>query len=133
MNSAKWRWLLEYLLGAVLIGVPLFYIEGHLLLKLPLRDLLEPMIVLLVLIVTSGSPMYWARNRAAGDRSDLRPLYVIMGVYGTVFCLLLAYYGARLGVITPETARGYGIAALFTVPLGVAFAFYMHKKLAARR
>jgi uncharacterized iron-regulated membrane protein len=112
----------------VIIAIPGLYVEGHVLLGLPLRKLVEPIGVLLGLFLLLGPFLYWGKERASLPKPDIRPLIAVGGIAGMIFFLLVVFYGFRLDIIEGRTARELAITALCIMPLGVTLSYFVLKR-----
>ena len=128
-NSKRWRDYLAFsLTGATLSGLTV-YLVGHLAFAIPIERLISPFCAFVALFASSAPLIYWARSYAISERADFRQLFFSTGLVCLVACLLAAFYGARLGLLDPHTAKGYAVTCALGGPFGILLGYYAHKNI----
>jgi hypothetical protein len=57
----------------------------------------------------------------------------VVSAYGLANCLVWAYYGFKVGLLTAEEARGDYLGLLVFIPLAGLAAFYFRKQVLKRQ
>jgi hypothetical protein len=109
------------------------FVLGHSLLHVPLHQLREPALVVALMDVPAMILLYPAREWAYAADPRPGPLAGLLSCWGVGFYLVLAFYAARLGVISPAAAWTSSISVLFAWPLLFGVPLYYLLKTRTKR
>jgi hypothetical protein len=117
-------------LGGLLIGVVVLYCGVfHLCLRIPLRQLLAPLLLHSLLGVLGGPFLYWSLKHETLSAGDRRPFFLAVAVIGLLGCLLLLYYGWKLGLVSGTDFRGLSVTILIVLPPGAVVGYYLAERI----
>lgn len=123
-------WFFQFTVGVVLAGSVLYFGVLHLGMKVPLRSLIAPWLTLSLLLVTLASPIYYSIRYARASGGDLRPLCAVIGGVMLMCSLVIFHYASKLGLLSPEAARGSSITSLIAIPPCTLVAYYVSRSFA---
>ena len=125
-------WLSAFV-GTLPIWGLLIYGVFHVGLGIPLRWLVEPSILTAVLHILLAPFMYWSWRHHALSRADLRLVFVSLGAWFLLWCLLCVHYGIRFGLLSRDDSLFYYVVVLLSVPAGFTAAFFLGKMIQSDR
>jgi hypothetical protein len=126
-SSPRLRWHVGFLIATLVVVVPSVFLEGHFFGGVAFSKLVGPAFVLGSLFLISAPFFYWGRSYAIAEKRDYRRLCLVAAFFVATFCLLTVFYAARLGIVSPKTARGLAAGTLIMTPPGFVGAYFVHK------
>ena len=127
--SDRWRFYLQFSLGAVLLSSLTVYGLGRLAFNLRMEQLFGPACIFSVLFTFFGPLIYWGRGYATREPPDFRPLVFTLGLSSTILILLGDFYCMRFGIIQSDTAKGYALTCIIGGPVAFVMALYVLKRI----
>jgi hypothetical protein len=114
-------------IGGSLVAIPLVWLIqiygiAHLLMGIPLSNLLEPYLVILVPSVLLGPSLCWAHRMVGSLRTKQVRSMAIAGTYMWLWCVVALHYLGRLNVMAPEDVVPMYIVCGFGCGLGFLLA-----------
>ena len=130
-SSEKYRWLGSYSITILLLFVSEAYVVGRFILKLPATSLLEVMSVFAVIFLAAGPLLYKGRTQAR-EKGDVRLMTATVTLTFLVLLAMCAYFGARFGLVGVDTARGFIITSMVSVPICGVITYFILKNSTRR-
>lgn len=118
------------ILGALLVvTLTVFYGIGHLGLGIPIREILYPYLVQLILSIPLPFLLFWAmKSNVESGGKGTWILLITAGVYGAAGYLVYEHYLLKFGIITSRMSWETYSLAVISLVLGIIGGHFLYKK-----
>lgn len=122
------KWMLQYLVGMLLVLPLAFLVTPHLLFGIPVRSL-GGFCLAVAAVMIVFAPLLYFSNRHGRKSGNWKPLFAVVGLVGEAMCVVLFYYAAKFSLLSAEVARGSAIALAVGLPLALVLDYYAGRRL----
>lgn len=121
------KWFCISTCAAATQAVVVFYGICHGGLGIPLRDVLQPCLLIAGLTVAAAVPFRWAYRRLFASRNPM-PIYIVVGGYTLAVLLLYVRFGLRVGMLPAANGHEYYFFVLVFLPCSWLLAVWLSRR-----
>lgn len=132
MTPETRKWLTSFAAGALGASALLMLVGYNVAFGIPLRSLIAPWLLSLLLTACFSPILCWGRTRAATRRTTFLFAIAFAG-YFTIMLVLLAYYAVAFQIVNRIDAASYYIAISIAFPIAAIGAYYGYRAASRAR
>lgn len=125
------KWVSTSVITVVLYGILVFYCGLHLVFKMPVAQLIEPLLVFSAFVFFTCPVIFWAREKLVAGYVAI--FSCVIGVYGMVLLAIGVLYASRLGFLSFTDARFYLLLLLPAWSLSMGLGYLIWSRVGTKR